>query len=147
MRKLCSVADIIMPNYTEAAFLAGMFQEKTAVCLEEIRTLTQTLREMGAGSVVITSVNLAGTYCVFGYDDQKKEYFQIPFEYVPVRFPGTGDIFSAVLVGNVLRGAELQPAVKKAMDVVRELILKNRDNADKYKGIPVEKYLEQVDWK
>ena len=30
------------------------------------------------------------------------------------------------------------------MKTVRNLILQNTDNADKYKGIPIEKYLEEM---
>ena len=30
------------------------------------------------------------------------------------------------------------------MDMVRTLILKNAENVDKYKGIPIEKYLEEM---
>ena len=144
MRKLCAVADVIMPNYTEATFLADLFQTKSVLRPDEAEILTDALRNLGAGSVVITSMNLMGSHYVFGYDDKKEEYFQIPFDYIPVRFPGTGDIFSAVLVGNLLKGAELQTSVKKAMDTVRGLILRNRENADKYKGIPIEIYLEEL---
>lgn len=145
MRKLCSVADIIMPNFTEAAFLAARYEEKTVVTPNEAELLVHDLRELGAKSVVITSVNVMGENCVFGYDDQMKKMFQIPFDYIPVRFPGTGDIFSAVLVGNVLRGTPLESAVDKAMKVVRNLILKNKENIDKNKGIPIEKYLNEIE--
>ena len=85
-----------------------------------------------------------GHSCVFGYDYEKEEYFEIPFDHIPVQFPGTGDIFSALLIGGVLKGIELQKATKFAMDTVRKLIFKNKENVDKYKGIPIEKYLDEM---
>jgi pyridoxine kinase len=63
---------------------------------------------------------------------------------VPVHFPGTGDIFSALLIGSVLKGISLQESTADAMRVVRELILLNTENVDKYKGIPIEKYLDDM---
>lgn len=144
MRHLCSVADIIMPNFTEAAFLADMYQDKSSVTETEIKQIVDALRNMGSKSVIITSVNLDGNSCVFGYDQEKGEYFTIPYEHVPVHFAGTGDMFSALLVGGVLKGKELQEATAYSMEMVRRLILRNADNADKNKGIPIEKYLDEM---
>lgn len=64
---------------------------------------------------------------------------------IPVRFPGTGDIFSSALMGKVLAGEGLRESMQKAMDIVKEMIVKNRDSADKFKGIPVEACLELID--
>jgi pyridoxine kinase len=144
MRQICSVADIIMPNYTEACFLADKHIGKATLTEEEAKEVVDTLRELGSKSVIITSITVDGGTCVFGYDYDNQEYFKIPFEYVPVHFPGTGDIFSALLIGSVLKGISLQESTADAMRVVRELILLNTENVDKYKGIPIEKYLDDM---
>ena len=144
LRQICSVADIIMPNFTEAVFLADMLQDRKEVTREEAEKIVDALRNLGSKSVVVTSVLMDGQNCVFGYDNGKKEYFKIPFDCVPVQFPGTGDIFSSLLVGGVLKGIGLQETTKFAMDMVRNLILKNKENVDKYKGIPIEKYLDEI---
>lgn len=144
MRQICSVADIIMPNYTEAVFLADKYTQREEVTETEAKEIVDALREMGSKSVIVTSIIVDGQSCVFGYDDGEKDYFNIPFEYVPVHFPGTGDIFSALLIGSVLKGRKLQESTAFAMSTVRELILLNTENADKYKGIPIEKYLDDM---
>ncbi len=144
MRQICSVADIIMPNFTEAVFLAGMHFGKKDVTEADARELVDELRNLGSKSVVITSITVDGQTCVYGYDDDKEDYFSIPFEYVPIHVPGTGDIFSALLVGSVLKGKDLQVSTGYAMKAVRELILLNKDNADKTSGIPIEKYLNHM---
>ena len=82
---------------------------------------------------------------VVGYDTESGEYFTIPFDEVPVYFPGTGDIFSSVLLGRVLKGYTLRDATKNAMDVVRELIVRNADQEDKPRGIPIEACLDVLD--
>lgn len=144
MRQICSVADIIMPNFTEAVFLADMYQGKETVSEQEAKNIVDRLRAMGSKSVIITSIVMDGRNCVFGYDEDKREYFTIEFDYVPVHFPGTGDIFSALLIGNVLKGRQLQESTAFAMKMVRTMILKNTENIDKYKGIPIEKYLDEI---
>lgn len=92
---------------------------------------------------MITSIVESGTnqHMVCGYDKREDQYFTIPYEYIPVRFPGTGDSFSAVLTGNILNGRPLAETVKTAMDSVEILIKANVNNEDKYKGIPIEENL------
>ncbi len=48
-----------------------------------------------------------------GYDHIENKYFQIDFDEIPVRFPGTGDIFSAIFMANILNGETLQTATHK----------------------------------
>ena len=61
-----------------------------------------------------------------------------------MRFAGTGDIFSSVLIGKYKSGTSLIASVQHVMDTVEKLIAKNKDNEDKYKGIPIEQYLEEI---
>ena len=147
MRKLISVADYIVPNYTEAAYLTGLPYKEEGVTEKEYHAMIDKLRAFGAKSIVITSAKIAGTDCrsVVGYDHKKEEYFKVDFEEIPVRFPGTGDIFSAVFIGKLMSGKDLQTATAETMDAVKSMIRVNADNVDKYKGIPLETCLEVLD--
>ena len=147
MRKLISVSDYTVPNYTEAAYLAGSEYHEEGGTEAELKDIIDELKRLGAKSIVITSAKIKGSEqkCVFGYDDKTKEYFQIDFEEIPVRFPGTGDIFSAVFMGKILAGCSLRDATERAMTTVKNMIVKNAGNADKYKGIPIETCLEEID--
>lgn len=98
MRSLLECADYAVPNYTEACLLADTpIAEQISV--DEAHALVDAVRALGAKSVVITSAVVDGQNSVIGYDHVAGEYFTIPFELIPVYFPGTGDTFSAVLVG------------------------------------------------
>lgn len=144
MRKMVSVADCIVPNYTEAAYLASLpYQENVTEAQGE--QLVKTLHQMGAKSVVVTSARVNGQDCVIGYDAQTDECFRIPFDLIPVRFVGTGDIFAAAMLGYLLSDMPLQQAVQHAMNAVRTMIDHNRDKEDKYLGIPIETCLEVLD--
>ena len=147
MRKLVSVADYIVPNYTEACYLTGTAYEAEGVSEEVYHKMIDALRTLGAKSVVITSavVKDSDKKSVVGYDHKEGKYFRIDFEEIPVRFPGTGDIFSAVFMAKILAGENLHNATQKAMDAVRIMIAENTENVDKFKGIPLETCLEVLD--
>ena len=147
MRKLVSVADYIVPNYTEACYLTGTAYEAEGVSEEAYHKMIDALRILGAKSVVITSavVKDSDKKSVVGYDHEEGKYFRIDFEEIPVRFPGTGDIFSAVFMAKILAGENLHNATQKAMDAVRTMIAENAENVDKFKGIPLETCLEVLD--
>lgn len=141
MKEMIAVADLIYPNHTEACYLTGTAYRPKGISLEEANALVDALRTMGSKSVLITSVKVDGQPSVVGYDNQAKAHFSLPYTEIPVHFPGTGDIFSAVLIGHLLGGEELQAATRQAMDTVYRLIDINKDNEDKNRGIPLEKHL------
>ena len=144
MRSLVECADYAVPNYTEACLLTDtpMAEQITA---DEAHALVDAMLALGAKSVVITSAKVDGASAVIGYDHVAGEYFTIPFELIPVYFPGTGDTFSSVLVGRVMAGWSLQRATTDAMRVVAELIERNADQEDKSAGLPIEACLDVID--
>ena len=143
MRRLIGVADVIVPNLTEAEFLTGLCVGKEALTRQEARELLDALRSYGPRSVVITSgaEEETGDHVVWVYDHKEDDYYTISFRYIKVHFPGTGDMFSAVLVGELLADKPLRQAVKRAMDALEELIFLERDELEKNKGIRIEKFL------
>ncbi|MBQ3134522.1 MAG: pyridoxamine kinase [Oscillospiraceae bacterium] len=144
MRRLIGVADVIVPNLTEAEFLTGLYCGQKALTAAQAREMVDALRKFGPRTVIVTSGMDAdsGENVVWGYDHQTNEYFTIPYRLIRVHFPGTGDMFSAVLVGELLRGTSLQAAVKRAMDVLEKLVFLEKDELEKNKGIRIEKFLD-----
>lgn len=143
MRRLIGVADVIVPNLTEAQFLTGLCEGQETLTQEEARRILDRLLEYGPRSAIITSgvEQESGRHVVWGYDEATGEYFTIPFRFIKVHFPGTGDMFSAILLGELLKGKGLQPSVKRAMDVLERLIFLEQDEIEKNKGIRIEKFL------
>ena len=141
MREMISVADLCYPNYTEACYLTGEGYKAGGVTKAGARNLLDKLRKIGAKSVLITSIDVDGQPSVAGFNHSTGEYFTLPFTEIPVHFPGTGDIFSAILIGHIMNGDTLKDSTRKAMDGVYRLIDLNKDNTDKNRSIPLEKYL------
>ncbi len=142
MREMVSVAHLVFPNHTEACYLTDSPYHPEGVDKDGAHTLIDGLRHIGAKSVLITSIPVGGQPSVVGYNHETDTYFQLPYTEIPVHFPGTGDIFSAVLIGHLLNGEQLTESTRKAMDAVYKLIDLNKDNVDKNRGIPLEKYLD-----
>ena len=144
MREMLTVADLIFPNYTEACYLTEAAYRSEGVTWEEAKHLLDNLLRIGTRSALVTSIRVDGRTAVVGYNHLKDEYFLLPYEEIPVHFPGTGDMFSAILIGHLLGGEPLKHATRAAMDALYRLIDLNRNNEDKNRGIPIENYLSVV---
>ena len=147
MRKLVSYSDVMVPNMTEAGFLAGICPGRERASAAELRELVDGLHKLSGKSVVITSAQDSETdeHLVCGYDHKSGQYFRVPFTFLPVRVAGSGDIFSTVMTGKLLNGESLEAAVREAVRVLTTLIRENQSHLDEYKGILIERYWELLD--
>lgn len=129
MRKLISKADIITPNFTEAAFLLGEKYKKN-ISEDEIKEWLVKLSDFGPKTVVITSVpderekseKTEKTVNVTAYDKEKKLFHKISAEYIPVSYPGTGDAFTSVVIGCLMNGKSLEAALEKGVSFISQCI-------------------------
>lgn len=145
MRELLGTSDVAIPNYTEACLLTGApYAGAQGMTQADVERLMSCLRKICPRSVVITSAHVDGGTAVIGYDHERDESFIIPFDEIPTHFPGTGDIFTSVLMGKKLAGRTLEDATACAMHVVKDLIRIYRNEPDTFKGIPIERYLNQL---
>ena len=143
MRRMVSVAHLTMPNYTEACYLAGVPFQRKGIGRDEACRLLDSLKLIGCRSALITSCIIEGKNQVCGYDADTGQYFFHEYEEIPGLFHGTGDIFSAVLIGSLLgQGKSLPDATRRAMDVVAQMIDRNRDVKDRKCGIFIERCLD-----
>ena len=144
MKNIISVSDVTMPNYTESCLLTNT-KYKEGISIEEINSIINKIRGIGAKSVIVTSIPSVETKMVAGFDSKINEYFYLPYEEIPTYFPGTGDIFSSVIISETLGDKSLKSATEKAMKIVKEIVFVNKDQEDKKKGIHIEKYLNLFD--
>lgn len=115
MIELAAVADIITPNLTEAAILLGESYPSMQLRTAEVKSWLVRLSEKGPKTVVITSVPLAdGSICNVGYDRDSNTFWRVRCDYVPKNYSGSGDMFSSVLVGGIIKGDSLPMAIDRA---------------------------------
>jgi pyridoxine kinase len=143
MRKLCSVAEVILPNMTEACFLAGT-DYRDQFSKDGVKKLTDSLLDLGPRNVIITSCRIDGQTCTVVRTSGDTDLRILRCHLIPASFPGTGDIFTSIVAGDYLQGRNLTDSAGEAMKLIEKLIAANQKNIDKDAGIPVEYYLDLI---
>ncbi len=116
MARLCSIADIVVPNITEACFLTNT-PYKEEYDEKYIMELLKKLTDAGAKRAVITSVSFKkSTQGAYFYDKATNEYYYYCTGNIDAAFHGTGDTFASVFVGALTKGINYKSALKIAVD-------------------------------
>jgi pyridoxine kinase len=147
MKELVKMADIITPNFTEAAFLLGKPMVE-AIDEEEIKKWLVELSDMGASIVIITSVpniNEPGNTYVTAYDKPNNKIWKVGCKYIPTEYPGTGDTFTSVLIGSLLNGDSLPMALDKSVQFITTAIRASYGfDYNKREGVLLERVLDTL---
>lgn len=144
MRKLCAAADVLMPNFTEATFLAELYEGKTNLDKMEAFRLLEELQKIGKGSIVISSAFVEEKASILGFDAKQGQSFLVPFEEIPQHFFGTGDLFSAFLTAFIRKGISLEQSCKISVEIIYKLLQRHKIETKEYKGIPLEQYFDFI---
>lgn len=143
MKALVHKASIITPNYTEACFLLGEPYQKLVLNINIIKKWLTRLSEIGPSTVIITGIPVGdGKIMNAGYDKNTNRFYQDYCDYIPVSFPGTGDIYASVMLGFLLQNEPIHIAMKYASEFV-SLAINATINADTptREGVLLEKVL------
>ena len=144
MRHLCSYADIICPNVTEAAYLADMEYSDNHNS-EYVEKLAFALKDIGAKSIIITGLSENGKVGSMCFDTQTEEKHIYMRDKIEGCYYGTGDIFASAVCSAVTHGFSLKEAVKIATDFVYESILNTQDELGRYDyGVKFEQKLHML---
>lgn len=128
MRFFCSMADVIVPNVTEAEMLAGLDCTKPPYSLDRIKEILLKLTGIGAPKIVITGVESEdGQIGCAVYDNYTKKANMFFTPKTEGRFPGTGDVFTAVLMASMMKGKDFFDSVQIAMGFTCECVEKTAE--------------------
>lgn len=123
MATLCSVADIIVPNLTEASFMLGEEYVAEGYDEEYIKDMLKKLTALGCKTAVITGISFEKDKLgVMSYDSESGEYFSYFRERIPESFHGTGDVFASTFLGALMRERSIGDSLKIATDFTVECI-------------------------
>ena len=119
-RQLCLGADLILPNLTEGALLAGIeYRERTD--LEFCQQIATELLKTSVKAVLLTGFSPSPGTVGFYYTDGAAE-----FSHAGPRLPrnchGTGDLFAAVVMGGMMSGLSVPESGKLASEFVHRAI-------------------------
>jgi len=123
MRSLCALADVIVPNVTEASLLLNRpyLPQPDADDIKDI--LTRLCEDLGVCSAVLTGVSLTpGTLGAVSRDTKMGEMSYSSAPEIDGMYHGSGDLFCSALVAAIMNGYSLQDASKVAVDYVAECV-------------------------
>ena len=138
MRNLVAEADYILPNITEACFLTNTKYEEIQDD-DYINNLISSLYELGCKNIVLTSVaDDEDSLGVVAYDGLTKTTIMKQKE--EKNYHGTGDIFSSLVVANILNNVPMRENLDMATSFVIDSIEATLDDpyhdyAPKYEQI------------
>lgn len=123
MAGLCSKAEVIVPNLTEASYMLGIPYVAEGYTKDYIEDLLKKLADLGARCIVLKGVSFDDKKLgIASYDSENEKITWYFHEKMPQSFHGTGDIFASVLTGALVRGKTLEEACRLAADFVVEAI-------------------------
>ena len=146
LKELIKYSSIITPNYTEACLLCDEeildYIEK-----EQIRKICRKLCDLGCDNVVITSVplnnrNIIGTAI---YKKNQDYLYIIESLKQEKSYPGTGDIFTSVLLGNLMNGQDLVKSCECSCSFVEKCMsVSSQYDYSSKEGVLLEKCLKYL---
>ena len=137
MRELCRLADYILPNLTEACFLADVpYPEKGGA---DGVALVQKLKSINPCPIV-TGVHEENEISVFYAEEGKTK--RVSSSLCEGFFVGAGDLFASAFVGCLAKGKNLETAVQLATSLTTAAIKRSASEVpDKRYGLNFEKEL------
>lgn len=134
MATLCSKADYILPNLTEASYLLGIPYIEKDYDEDYIKEIILKLSKTGAKNVILKGIvfnsdqktikDVSGKIGICAYNKEEDSFSWYFHEKISQSFHGTGDVFASVFVGALTRGMKMEDSYTLAADFVVESIKK-----------------------
>lgn len=146
VRRLCTHATIITPNWTELCFLSGA-ETVLEPSLKNAQHLLDCIQDFDINAdVIITGTKLNDqTGCLFQSREEGFEF--VGHSEIDGHFYGTGDTFAAVLLGCLLSNLSLTDSVKKATNLIYEAIVataNEQEVANRKYGLKLGKLIQLI---
>ena len=146
MKRLAQAADVLTPNLTELCILTDSSFAALAACpeaerLSRIESAATSLADKRA--VIVTGIPLGETIGNLTVSGGKTRLTRS--DRIGESFSGTGDIFSSVVLGCLLRGDTVFEATETAADFVGKAIADTvQEPHDPLYGVNFEKFLTKL---
>ncbi len=146
MAYLCSRADIIVPNLTEACFMLDIPYVDQGISREYVKYVLRKLTNLGCKKAVLTGISFEqGKLGCVGYDSENDTFFEYFNKKIPQKYHGTGDIYSSVFVGGLMNGLSLEDSASLAADFVcNSIIATQTDDKPIHYGVHFEKVIPSL---
>ena len=142
MKGLCAKADFVVPNITEACFLAGV-EYRTEYDRAYIDLLLEKLTALGCKNIIFTGISYAeGKTGIVVLENGNYSYYE--HEKLAQGCHGTGDIYASAFVGALVRGHGAYDAARIAGDFALACIKRTAQEDNHWYGAAFEPVLPQL---
>ncbi|MBE6114950.1 MAG: pyridoxamine kinase [Erysipelotrichaceae bacterium] len=142
MRNLCAKADILVPNITEACYLADV-EYKEVYDEAYITHLLQELTKINSNKIVLTGVGYREGYTgVLVYENGTTQYYE--HVHIAKGCHGTGDVYASAFVGALMNDKSTFEAAKIAADYTVKCIENTQDDPTHWYGVKFETALKYL---
>ena len=142
MTRLCGIADIILPNITEACMMTGI-KYKTEYDNAYITALLKKLHALGADTIILTDVGFKkGKTGVMISTSEKVSYYE--HRKIERNGHGTGDVYASTFVGAIMNGKDAYTAAKIAADFTVRCIDATLGDEAHWYGVKFERQIPEL---
>lgn len=143
MSSLVPYADILTPNLTEACFLTGIDYRADAD-FDSLARICEKLSKMGPKKIVISGLERGDNLENFIYEQGKTPQAVLEHKVGPFR-SGTGDVFSAIIAADAVKGVEFAESVRHASSFVAKVLRRAVElDLPKTDGLCFEEFLTEI---
>lgn len=136
MKGLCADADILLPNITEACYLADV-EYKEVYDETYIQHLLNELSKLNPNTIVLTGVSYKPeTTGVIVYENKTIQYYE--HKKMEKGCHGTGDVYASTFVGALMRGHSAFESARIAADYTVKCIENTQGDPTHWYGVKFE---------
>ena len=145
IKYLVTYADIVTPNVTESFILTGQVYNGENINLNILEKQARDIANMGPSKVIITGIVIGNEICNLAYDKENDEMFIVKTKYIEKYYCGTGDIFSSIICGMIVRGFDFKFSIEKASEFINNTIMyTSQFETDPNEGVMFEVFLKEL---
>ena len=149
IKAMVNEADIITPNLTELCLLTDESPDKVMSLkgddlIQEIRRLSLLLGDSNGKTIAVTGIPLLKDDLIGNLIMENKESKVITAQNNGIHYSGTGDLFAAIFLGEILRGGNAFEAADLASRFIHLSINDTPKNIPPRAGISYEKKLKML---
>ena len=130
MFTLCKVADVILPNITEACFMLGK-EYKDKMNKEDVEDILYSFHKEGVKNVILTGVSFENSKLGFAYMNENGDILYHFNDFINAKYHGSGDIFASAFVGALMNGKDMYKSAIIASKYVCESLKLTLDDPNR----------------
>lgn len=145
IKELVKLAHVVTPNLTEACILTNRDYKTLNLDKENLLSIAKEISMMGPKEVIITGIIVGDEIMNLSYNRELDQSYYCVSKYKKKYFSGTGDIFSSIICGMLLKGKDSKEAIEIASKFIYNSIeYTSNFDMDGNEGVMFEPFLKDL---